>query len=133
MDTKEKVSSIIESQNELDDQIHMRSLKISMEISAFLNSYFLSKEHPSELNISHEEAIKYGFAVFAWTMTGKDPFSIFESTDPALLFYKKELESNFGLEILSIDEHSNRRKALGGQEMNLQYGDLFFPLSVFKA
>jgi hypothetical protein len=133
MNTEEKTSSIVESYDEHDDQVHTYSLKISMQVSAFLNNYLLRKEHPEKLGTSIEDAIKYGYAIFAWRATGKDPFSTFVSEDPILLHYKKELENAFGLEILSITEHKMRRKALGNSKMSLQYGDLFVPVAVFKA
>lgn len=134
MNTEEKTtSSIVESFDEHDDQVHTYSLKISMQVSAFLNNYFLRKEHPEKLGTSCEDAIKYGYAIFAWRATGKDLFSTFVSEDPILLYYKKELENAFGLEILSITEHEMRCKALGNAKMDLQYGDLFFPMKIFKA
>jgi len=123
-----KVSNITRSASILDDQYHILSMGVCVEVSAFLANFCLGKEYPKHLKDA-VDACGYAEAVFSWQMNGKDPFWTYVTEDPVLLHFRKELHARFELEILTIAEHELREKLLPGKE-KLRFGDFFHPLTI---
>lgn len=85
------------------------------EVENFLMS--LMDEHrknnpqAQRLNIPYD-SIPYGEALLHWYKNGKDSRAMFSSDDPTVLFFRKELTEQFGLEILTNEEAEERKKII---------------------